>query len=201
MARLLPPFSPSLRIEGEGVYLRPPRRKDFKPWAKLRADSRAELEPFEPRWAIDELAAKAYRRRMRIWHREMAKGTGLPLLTFTRAPGTRTSILVGGVRLANLAYGVQQTGSVGYWVGTQYTGQGLMGQALDALLPFYFREMGMHRLEASCLSHNEASVRVLARAGFQREGIARQYLMINGQWQDHLRFAIVRGDPASTVKI
>ncbi len=196
MARLLPPFSPTLRIEGAGVYLRPPRGGDYKPWAALRADSRADLEPFEPRWAVDELEHKAYRRRMRIWRREMSKGTGLPLFTFTQE-GT----LLGGVRLANLAYGVQQTGSVGYWIGSKYAGQGYMGKAMAALLPFYFREMGMHRLEAACLPHNEASIKVLTRAGFQREGISRQYLMINGQWQDHLRFAVVRGDPASTVKV
>ncbi|MGB0920106.1 MAG: GNAT family N-acetyltransferase [Alphaproteobacteria bacterium] len=201
MARITPPFSGSLRIEGQGVYLRPPRKRDFAVWAALRADSQAELVPFEPRWAEDELDARAFRRRLKIWRREREKGTGLPLLIFAADQEGGTSTLVGGIRLANLAYGVQQSGSVGYWVGTRFAGQGYMGRALDALIPFYFREMKMHRLEAACLSNNAASQRVLARAGFQREGIARQFLRINAQWQDHLRFAIVRGDPASTVKL
>jgi hypothetical protein len=52
-------------IKGEGVYLRYPRVSDFVAWAKLRADSRAFLSPWEPLWSIDELSKGAFRRRLR----------------------------------------------------------------------------------------------------------------------------------------
>lgn len=197
-----PPFSRSLYIEGDGLFMRPARRSDMRAWIALRAASRAELEPFEPRWPEDDLRPSGYKRRLKIWRREMRAGTGLPLLIFEDARDVHAApTLVGGLRLANIYYGVQQSCSVGYWMGTPHAGRGLMVRALQGLIPFYFQDMGMHRLEAACVPYNEASKKVLERAGFQREGIARQFLLINGQWQDHLEFAIVRGDPASTVKL
>jgi [ribosomal protein S5]-alanine N-acetyltransferase len=53
----------------------------------------------------------------------------------------------------------------------------------------------LHRVEAACIPGNNASIRLLEKTGFQREGFARQYLCINGVWQDHLLFARLRGDP------
>ena len=57
-----------------------------------------------------------------------------------------------------------------------------------------FDELRLHRLEAACLPHNEPSKAVLGKAGFHEEGLARQYLRINGQWADHLLFALLRAD-------
>ena len=50
---------------------------------------------------------------------------------------------------------------------------------------------------AACLQHNLASMRVLERVGFSREGFARSYLRINGRWQDHVLFALIETDPIS----
>jgi ribosomal-protein-alanine N-acetyltransferase len=62
------------------------------------------------------------------------------------------------------------------------------------MLPFAFVTLGLHRLEAACLPHNQASQRVLQKAGFKREGMARRYLKINGVWQDHDLFALLQDD-------
>ena len=51
------------------------------------------------------------------------------------------------------------------------------------------------RIEAACLPHNAVSVGLLERVGFTREGLARQYLCINGTWMDHVLYAFVQGDP------
>ena len=69
-----------------------------------------------------------------------------------------------------------------------------MSEAVIGLLPEIFVEQGFHRLEAACLPENTASVRVLEKAGFQREGYAREYLKIAGKWQDHLLFAMLASD-------
>ncbi|HTB37412.1 MAG TPA: GNAT family protein, partial [Reyranella sp.] len=82
----------------------------------------------------------------------------------------------------------------GYWMGQPYAGQGLMTDALRGVLPFVFDDLRLHRLEAACLPHNEPSKGVLAKVGFHEEGLARQYLRINGQWADHLLFALLRAD-------
>jgi len=63
-----------------------------------------------------------------------------------------------------------------------------------ALVPFAFGSLRLHRLEAACIPSNAASIRLLENAGFSREGYARQYLCINGLWQDHLLFARLASD-------
>jgi ribosomal-protein-alanine N-acetyltransferase len=70
-----------------------------------------------------------------------------------------------------------------------------MGAAVRALLPFAFGALRLHRIEAACIPTNTASIRLLEKTGFQREGYARQYLCIDGIWQDHLLYARLAGDP------
>jgi ribosomal-protein-alanine N-acetyltransferase len=70
-----------------------------------------------------------------------------------------------------------------------------MTAAVNAIVPFAFGTLKLHRVEAACIPANLASVRLLEKAGFTREGFARQYLCINGKWQDHLLFARLKDDP------
>jgi ribosomal-protein-alanine N-acetyltransferase len=69
-----------------------------------------------------------------------------------------------------------------------------MTEALYVLFPFAFDRLGLHRIEAACLPHNLASRGLLQKVGFREEGHARQYLRINGSWQDHVLYALLRGD-------
>lgn len=184
-------------LEGDGVVLRLPRPSDYPAWSMVRAESRAFLTPWEPSWARDELSRPAWRRRLKAYQAEVKAGEGYPFFLFRNVDGA----LIGGVRLSNIRRGVQQCCSVGYWMGERFAGQGYMTAGVRAVVPFVFDELGLHRLEAACLPHNEASKRVLERVGFRREGLARQYLRINGQWQDHVLYGLVRGDPASGVRV
>jgi ribosomal-protein-alanine N-acetyltransferase len=65
---------------------------------------------------------------------------------------------------------------------------------MAAVVPFVFDNLRLHRIEAACLPHNDASIRLLERTGFSREGLARRYLKINGAWQDHVTFALLEDD-------
>jgi ribosomal-protein-alanine N-acetyltransferase len=90
---------------------------------------------------------------------------------------------------------VLQSASVGYWVGAEHTGRGLatamVAHALDGAV-----DLGLHRVEAGTLVVNVASQRVLARAGFERIGVARDFLFIAGRWQDHVLFQrVLHDDP------
>ncbi len=69
-----------------------------------------------------------------------------------------------------------------------------MQDAVTTSLSFVFDELGLHRLEAACSPHNEASTTVLLKTGFQKEGHARKYLRINGEWSDHILFAMLQSD-------
>ncbi len=104
--------------------------------------------------------------------------------------------LIGGLTIANIRRGVAQAGSLGYWMGEPFARQGHMTAAVRAVAPFAFSALGLHRLEAACIPTNTASMRLLEKCGFAREGLARQYLCINGIWQDHVLYARLRDDPA-----
>ena len=179
-----------LELQGRDVSLRAPLMGDYSAWAELRALSRAQLEPYEPSWTKDELSRSAFRHRLKHYNREVAQDAGYAFFVFD-APGDQQ---IGAITLSNVRRGVAQAASVGYWMGTPHSGQGLMTEALRLLAPFAFRSLRLHRLEAGCLPANGASVRVLEKSGFQREGVARKYLRINSVWQDHQLFARLSGD-------
>jgi ribosomal-protein-alanine N-acetyltransferase len=178
-------------IEGEGVYLRQPQMSDFPEWATLREKSRSFLEPWEPIWPADDLTRGAFRRRLKRYAEDHRNDHAYSFFIF-RVDG---NVLVGGVTLSNVRRGVAQACSVGYWMGVPYARRGLMSRALRALIPFSYNHLRLHRLEAACITTNVASIRLLEKSGFQREGYARQYLCINGMWQDHLLYARLRDDP------
>jgi len=181
--------SPMLRTSR--VTLRPPVLSDFAQWAKLRETSRTFLAPWEPIWPPDDLTKVAFRRRIRRYQREIRSGMGYPFLIFS--PDGET--LFGGLTLAHIQRGVTQSAVLGYWMGEPYAGKGLMTAAVNATIEFAFETLHLNRVEAACLPHNAASIRLLEKVGFTREGYARKYLCIEGRWQDHILYGLVRSDP------
>ncbi len=178
-------------IQGRGVHLRPPVSADYSAWAELRNRSRDHLTPWEPQWSRDELSRSAFRRRLRHYHREMKDDLGYALFIFRDGDGA----LLGGLTLSNVRRGVTQAASLGYWTGAPYVRRGVMTEAVSAVTTFIFDELQLHRVEAACLLHNRASIRVLEQNHFQHEGLARRYLKIDGIWRDHLLFALLSDDP------
>jgi len=174
-------------VEGEGVILRSPRASDHEAWAKLRQESYTYLQPWEPIWPEDDLTRAAFKRRLSIYQRELEVGNAWPFFIF--ADHGRT--LIGAVTLSNVRRGVAETGTVGYWIGRRFAGHGHATAAVRAMVAFAFNELKLHRVEAACVPHNAASRRVLEKAGFEHEGLARAYLKINGAWADHLLFGRV----------
>ena len=178
-------------IAGVGVTLRVPQGGDYAEWAALRESSRDFLVPWEPTWPADDLTRGAFRRRLRRYAEDLRNDLAYAFLIFR----SEDDALVGGLTLANIRRGVAQAGSIGYWTGAPFARKGHMTAAMRALVPFCFGTLRLHRLEAACIPGNTASVRLLEKTGFQREGYARNYLCINGVWQDHLLYARLKDDP------
>jgi len=176
-----------LRVEGEGVWLRPPRPHDYPEWRELRAISKPFLQPWEPTWPADDLSRAAYRRRLNAYARDREAGAAYPFFVFRAAD----DVLTGGITLSNIRRGVAQMGSVGYWCGRPFARHGHTLAAVRALGEFAFRTLGLHRLEAACIPENVPSRRLLVKAGYSEEGYARTYLKINGDWRDHVLFGLV----------
>jgi [ribosomal protein S5]-alanine N-acetyltransferase len=175
-------------IRGQGIYLRYPRIADYPIWAKLRGESREFLTPWEPVWSDDELTRGAFRRRIKRYQKETRLDSAYVFFVLRESD----DVLLGGCTLSNVRRGVTQCCTMGYWIGARFARQGYMTSAVKALVPFVFRTLGLHRIEAACLTDNEPSKNLLARAGFREEGLARRYLLINGEWADHLLFALLK---------
>ena len=178
-------------VTGAGVFLRAPVSGDHAEWAALREASRSFLVPWEPTWPSDDLSRSAFRRRLKRYAEDQRSDLAYAFLVFR----TQDNALLGGITLANIRRGVAQAGSIGYWIGQPYARNGYMSAALRALVPFCFGTLRLHRLEAACIPTNAASIRLLEKTGFSREGYARSYLCINGAWHDHLLYARLKDDP------
>ena len=181
---------PMPAVAGKGVSLRVPQNADYAEWAALREASRVFLTPWEPTWPADDLSRGAFRRRLKRYADDQRSDLAYAFLIFR----DDDNVLIGGLTLANVRRGVAQAGSIGYWVGAPYARKGYMTAAVRALIPFCFRTLRLHRLEAACIPGNAASVSLLEKTGFTREGYARDYLCINGIWQDHLLYARLQDD-------
>lgn len=181
-------------LKGERVTIRLPVPGDYRQWAALRRESRGFLEPWEPRWSHDELDRSSWRQRMRRYREDFASGSAVAFFIFDN----KSAELIGGITLGNIRHGVAQSGQIGYWVGERHAGQGYMLDAILLVIPYAFDRLRLHRIEAACIPDNVRSTRVLEKAGFQREGLLRSYLRINGNWQDHYLYALIAGDQAGT---
>ena len=96
--------------------------------------------------------------------------------------------IAGMIVLADVLRGALQVGNVGYWIDRAHNGRGLATAAVADVVAFAFREGELHRLEAGTLVDNHASQRVLEKNGFERFGLARKLLKVNGEWRDHVLF-------------
>jgi len=176
------------------LLLTRPVADDYKQWKNLREISRDHLQPFEPQWSGDELTRRSFKSRLRQVDSDYTSERGLHwFLKLT----TEQHDVVGGISLTNIRRGVAQTGTLGYWIGAPQVGNGYMGEALTSVCDFAFRILKLHRLEAATVFENHRSQRLLVSCNFRKEGTARAYLKINGDWKDHILFARLSTDARS----
>ena len=102
--------------------------------------------------------------------------------------------IIGSITLSQIFLGGFRTAYLGCYVGASYAGRGIMTEALQLMLRYAFEKLKLHRLEANIQPANAASIALVKRAGFSREGFSRRYLKICGRWRDHERWAIIAED-------
>ncbi len=83
---------------------------------------------------------------------------------------------------------------IGFTLAAEYQGLGYASEAVSRLLDHLFTDRGLHKVSAECDARNEASARLLARAGFRREGLRRSHSWIKGEWTDDLEFGLLATD-------
>lgn len=100
-----------------------------------------------------------------------------------------TDHLIGHISLYSVKRLPYSSGFIGYAMDEAYVGKGIVTEAIDLVVNFAFKEVGIHRIEAYVAPENKASIRVLEKTGFQQEGLLRKLLFINGKWVDHYMYA------------
>lgn len=131
-----------------------------------------------------------FRKRVARVNREFDQETSIQLFIFLR----HSEKLIGGITIGLIRRGVAQICVLGYWMGEEYAGKGHMFAALRLVIPYIFDDLRLHRIEAACIPSNQRSGSLLTKAGFTQEGKLRKYLRINGAWQDHHLYALLRED-------
>jgi ribosomal-protein-alanine N-acetyltransferase len=109
-------------------------------------------------------------------------------------------VILGAVELSQIARGGFQSAYLGYHLGAPFAGQGYMTEALRLTMRHAFRVLKLHRMEANIQPSNRASIVLVKRLGFRREGYSRRYLKVAGRWRDHERWAILKEDWAGVRK-
>jgi ribosomal-protein-alanine N-acetyltransferase len=193
MLRFLSRHNDTPELRSANHLLRLPRYGDFRQWHVLRSESRQFLQPWEPSWRPDELTEGSFRTRVVRNGQECSSGTAVSFLLFEKE-----TLLVGGITIGYIRRGAAQSCMIGYWVGERYAAQGHMSAALKLVIPYIFNGLQLHRIEAACIPENFKSIRLLENAGFQREGLLREYLKINGQWRDHTMFSLIADTQSSS---
>jgi ribosomal-protein-alanine N-acetyltransferase len=102
--------------------------------------------------------------------------------------------LAGQVTVDNIVRGALRSGHLGYWVDQAVSGRGLATSAVALVCDHAFGPAGLHRLQADIRPENLRSQRLVERLGFRQEGVLRRYLDIDGDWRDHLSYALLAED-------
>jgi ribosomal-protein-alanine N-acetyltransferase len=164
------------------VTVRLASEEDVVPLTALLRVNRKFLEPYEPTREAEYFSEQHQRELLSAEISRCAEGQGVPLVIVDEQS------IVGRINLLNIVRRSFQSAQLGYWVDESSNGRGVASAAVRATLELAFGELGLHRVEAATLVHNERSQRVLRRNGFARIGLAGKYLRIAGRWQDHILF-------------
>jgi ribosomal-protein-alanine N-acetyltransferase len=178
------------------VELHPLRRRDAAEWCRVRLANEDWLSPWEPSAPLswrDRHTPAAYRAMRRAVAHRARLGTSIPFVI--RVDGR----LAGQVTIDNVVRGAMRSGHLGYWIDRAAAGRGMATLAVALACDHAFGAAGLHRLQADIRPENARSQRLVQRLGFRQEGLLRRYLDIDGDWRDHLTFALLAEEAAGGV--
>jgi ribosomal-protein-alanine N-acetyltransferase len=153
----------------------------------FRQENREHLGPWEPRRRAEFFTESYWRVLLQQHQREFQQGLSVAL---TILDDTDSEVL-GVCNFTNIVRGTFQSCHLGYALSARYQGQGLMAEALKPACRYIFETLMLHRIMANYLPRNERSGRLLAKLGFEVEGEAKQYLLIDGHWEDHILTSLI----------
>lgn len=179
-------------LKTERLILRPLELDDCSRLLQYVLDNESWLAPWEP--VHPEVYFTLEGQSSILQHCEDDRRTGGGVLLGIFEQGDREQRLCGRVSISGIVRGIWQNGFVGYSIAAGCANKGYMTEALKQVVRYGFRELELHRLQASIIPRNKASLRVLENCRFRYEGRALRYLKINDVWEDHDVFALTAGE-------
>lgn len=173
------------------VQLAPMRRRDRAAWERVRSANAGWLRPWEATLPPGAQAGPAtYAGLVHTLTQQAREGRMLPWLVFYDAGGPAQPQLAGQLTVSGIVGGSASWGQIGYWVDERLAGRGIIPTAVALAVDYCFEVMHLHRIEIAIRPENTQSLRVVAKLGFRPEGLRPRYLHIDGDWRDHLVFAL-----------
>lgn len=174
-------------IKGNAIYIRPLVLNDAEGCLDFQVRNRAFFEAFAMERPSDFYTLAGQQKLIERKISAAENDTDYYFGIFLKSTGA----LIGTMQLFQVLRGSLQSAYIGYFLDKKHNGKGYTTEAAKLLVTFGFEELKLHRIEAGVMPHNIASIRVLEKAGFEKEGIARKNVRINGKWEDHQVLAII----------
>jgi len=145
------------------------------------------FEKWNPITPLQHHSVESWKIRLKNRQEEFDKGQSAHFIGLDN----KWQYVIGGCSLTNIIRGVFQACHMGYSIDYRYEGQGKMKRIVEHAIDYAFNELELNRIMANHMPANYRSAGLLKRLGFEKEGYARRYLHINGQWEDHVLTALI----------
>ncbi len=179
-----------MKLTGEKIYLRLLEESDAEAMLKLHVKNREFFKDYSPKKDDDFYTLDNHLTAIKTSIEKTKQGLRYSFGIFL----IENDMLIGNITLAEILRWAMQSCFVGYYLDKEHNGKGYMSEAIKLIVEYGFKELKLHRIEAGVMPHNIGSIRVLEKAGFVKEGIARKNVEINGKWEDHQVLAIINED-------
>jgi ribosomal-protein-alanine N-acetyltransferase len=169
------------------LKLVPAREQFVRELREYSIENRAHLQPWEPLRSESFFETESVAQRLSAMAHNNESGHAVHLLLISPETGE----MVGDCNFTNIVRGSFQACHLGFSLAKRFERLGLMREALTPAIAYIFDEIGLHRVMANFRPENVRSAQLLEGLGFEREGLARSYLRINGVWADHVLTSLV----------
>ena len=156
--------------------------EDAAPLAAFYTRNKVHLAPWEPARDEEFYSEPFWQQRIGDWMEQIALGNADHYLTVD----TAADKILATCSITNIVRGPFQACNIGYAVSADEEGSGVMSTLVRHVLNVAFNEHALNRVMANYMPRNARSARLLEKLGFEQEGIAKRYLLINGTWEDHV---------------
>jgi ribosomal-protein-alanine N-acetyltransferase len=163
------------------------QKLDAAKLAKYYSENKGHFSEWEPLRTSEFYTAGFWESRLDEWEAECLEGRSRHFVALDPESDRIQAVC----SLTNIVGGAFQAGNVGYSVALEYQGQGIMFSLLLQVIEYAFTDIGLNRVMANYMPRNTRSQRLLDRVGFEKEGLAKNYLCINGVWEDHVLTSIL----------